>query len=123
MTRKHSDAVETPDSFGPLFQLKPRARYSPDDPATSRHAAERAAESGLVGKDQDLLVSLVERHPGQTMEDHGIEAARIYGGDPFRWRIKLGRRTGELISGRRIHSLGERDGKSLWWPGSNPDAL
>jgi hypothetical protein len=54
-------------------------------------------------------------------DDGGAIAARERGGDPFQWRIKLGRRTGTLLDAGAVHARGKHDGKALWWPGMKPD--
>ena len=107
MSRARPDPHEVYNT-GPLF-----AR---NDPQTSVQAAARAIASGTVKGDAAMLLRLVHDHPGKTMEWYGAWAAAENGGDPFLWRIKLGRRTGPLIAARLIHQRGEEDGKGLWWP-------
>jgi hypothetical protein len=54
------------------------------------------------------------------MEFYGELAAAARGGDLYRWRLKLGRRTGTLQASGAIHIDGQEDGMSLWWPGRHP---
>lgn len=113
MSRQRGDVHEL--GPGPLFAPRIERLVGNTDPASSRKAAGAAKASGTVEGDAAYLVDLVREHPGSTMAELGAIAAAARGGDPFRWRLKLGRRTGGLVG--HIHIDGERDGMSLWWVG------
>jgi hypothetical protein len=115
MSRQRADVHET--GFGPLFAPPIERLVGNTDPATSRKAAEAVRASGAVLDDAAYLVDLIERHPGGTMAGYGALAAAMRGGDPYRWRLKLGRRTGTLQAIGAIHADGQEHGMSLWWPG------
>jgi hypothetical protein len=121
VSRQKPDACELRPRIGPLFDPPAGHLYAPDDQATSREAAHGAVATGLVGADARYLLDLIAAHPGETMETLGAIAARERGGDPFQWRIKLGRRTGTLLDAGAVHARGKHDGKALWWPGRKPD--
>lgn len=118
MSRQRADVHET--GLGPLFAPPIERLVGNTDPATSRKAAGAVRASGAVLDDAAYLVELIVRHPGCTMERYGELAAAARGGDPYRWRLKLGRRTGTLQQTRTIHLEGQEDGMSLWWPGPPP---
>lgn len=119
MSRQPPDPFETNNLAGGLFDPNPNRLHRQDDPATSRAAARAAVEDGTAKDDATYLVSLILLRPGCTMAEYGAVAAAERGGDGFRWRLKLGRRTGELKDAGLIHVAGERNGLSLWWPGGS----
>ena len=121
MRRQREDVHER--GLGPLFNPPETRLYGEIDPKTSREAAREILESGEAQSDALLLVYLIEAHPGETMEFYGAMAARSLGGDAYRWRLKLGRRTGTLQEERAIHQRGDRDGMGLWWPGPAADSV
>lgn len=101
--------------------------FSPGDPETSRRAAVKAVQSGTVKGDAELLLRLIRESPGKTLAFYGEVASACYSpswqaaqDNAFRWRLKLGRRTGNLVSRGLVHTEGEVDAMSLWWPGPKP---
>jgi hypothetical protein len=118
VSRQKPDAHEA-DNGGPLFGAPPVSHLSHTaDPATSRQAAVNHIASGRMAGDALLLLSLIEDCPGETMAVYGVMAReRTRCLDDFKWRLKLGRRTGTLKDAGLIHIAGERDGMSLWFPG------
>lgn len=113
--RAKSDPSEVPRDDGPLFRLRDLSHTS--DPATSVKAAASVIANGTASGDAAYLLHLVTSYPGLTMSAYGAIAADEYGGDPFVWRIKLGRRTGTLKDAGLIHPNGELAGLSKWWTG------
>jgi hypothetical protein len=115
MTRKHSDGAEFNAGLGPLFQPKKRALYSPDDPQTSRDAAQAA--HAFIGIDQRILLNYVTRFPGCTIPELAWHAVQDHeSGNVEMWRQKLGRRANEVEKAGLIRREGVRDGCSTWWP-------
>jgi len=130
MSRQRGDVHEI--GLGPLFSPRterdveiptPARLTGSTDPATSRKAAGEVLADGTAETDAAYLVELVERFPGLTMVGYGAIAATKRGGDAFRWRLKLGRRTGTLQEAGAIHVDGEIDGMATWWPGRRPETL
>lgn len=92
-----------------------------NDPDTSREAAEKAVESGLVLKDRALLLQLLLANPGSTIPELARILSREGGGDMEACRQRLGRRTGDLVRFKLAHTRGKRDGCQIWWPGREPE--
>lgn len=117
MNRQRPDPSEFPADLGPLFRPRLRELAGATDQPTSVRAAATVLADGTADVDSRLLLTLIENHPGSTMEGLGQHAAALHGGDPFRWRIKLGRRTGPLKRADLIHATDGSDGLALWWSG------
>lgn len=132
MSRQRPDPSETPVDFGPLFKAKQafaetiaeggidhlrmrlRDLSHVNDPATSVKAAAEVLSNGTVESDTEYLLDLMGRYPNHTMAALGAIAAHERGGDAYRWRLKLGRRTGPLKDAGLIHVSGENNGMSTW---------
>ena len=113
--KQRPDAAEVRPSFGPLFADPPHSRlFATNDPATSRAAAAKAIRAGIVRGDALYLLRLIVAAPDQTLVFHGQIAAAErapMGADlqaeAFRWRIKLGRRTGTLFDAGLVYVSGQ----------------
>ena len=121
MTRR-DDVLEQRQDL-PLFQPRVRELAHVTDPHTSVAAAAEVLANGTAEGDAAYLLELITRNPGQTIEDHGYYAAEERGGDPYKWRLKLGRRTGTLRDTQAAHIDGKSLGKARWWPGPRTEAI
>ncbi len=98
MKRGREDALERP--IGPLF-----ARPA-DEPLTK-----------WPDCPEEYVLDLLSRHPGHTVEELGIVAARERVGDPHCWRLRLQLRLEDLRKDGRAHTEDERGGLGLWYGG------
>lgn len=76
----------------------PRSRRT--DPVTSHLAAERIKTSGQLGRQQRVVLELIERHPGCTSAELAMHHALDRGESAGNWRIyrpMIARRCPELL--------------------------
>jgi len=116
----HRDDVLEQRQDMPLFAPRVRELAHVTDPHTSVAAAAEVIANGTAEGDAAYLLELITRNPGQTIEDHGFTAAEECGGDPYKWRLKLWRRTGTLRGAGAAHIDGKSFGMARWWPGRAP---
>lgn len=102
-----------------------------DDPDTSREAARKLRDSGLLGGHMGLALWILEQHAeGITVPEmatylmlHREVAARFSvttQGEKEYYRQLCGRRMADIREAGRGYPEGERNGFQIWWPGKKP---